>query len=47
MSQWGWGGVIRIYSDGYDQRFFLGLKVSFQDFSGEENLSSIFLGGLI
>ena len=41
------GGVLRISSDGDDQRIFLGLKFSIPGFFGYENLASIFLDSLI
>ena len=41
------GGVLRISSDGNDKRIFSALKFSIPEFFGEENLASIFWGGLI
>ena len=41
------GGVLLISSDGGNKRIFFGLKFSIPEFFGEENLASIFWGGLI
>ena len=39
--------VLWISRDGDNRRIFLGLKFSIPGFFGQENLASIFLGGLI